>query len=187
MTSVWHLLWRGQKLTARLLLGFCLLVAAFPIIFGRLAASSPLRNVTFTVPEGTRDHGNPRLLCTPAKWTNVATFLLANFVAHAVTVKTQPGEPVISIFAALVYAFCFPGFGTVRGLDAIFRHAITGSSPLQMAKKAGALCQVVRSSDWKPWPGDIVRGEPIPGCLFPFPAILSTEFAQMSMLSRTRR
>ena len=88
----------------------------------------------------------------------MATFLLANFVAHAATVKTQPGEPVISVLFALVYAFCFPGFGTARGLDAIFRHAITGSSALQKAKKAGALCQVVRTPDWKPQSGDIVRG-----------------------------
>ena len=87
----------------------------------------------------------------------MATFLLANFVAHAATVKTQPGEPVISVLFALVYAFCFPGFGTARGLDAIFRHAITGSSALQKAKKAGALCQVVRTPDWKPQSGDIVR------------------------------
>ena len=147
MTPVWHLLWRGQKLTARLPLGLCLLVAALPIIFGRLAASSPLRNVTITVPEGTSDHGDPRLLCTPAKWTDVATFLLANFVAHAATVKTKPGEPIISVFSALVLALFFPGIGTAKGLDAIFRHAITGSSPLQVAKKAGALCQVVRTPD----------------------------------------
>ena len=87
----------------------------------------------------------------------MATFVLANFVAHAATVKSQPGESAISVFVALVLALCFPGFGTSRGLDAIFGHAITGSSALQKAKKAGALCQVARTPDWKPQSGDIVR------------------------------
>ena len=87
----------------------------------------------------------------------MATFVLANFVAHAATVKSQPGEPAISVFIALVLTLCFPGFGTSRGLDAIFGHAITGSSALQKAKKAGALCQVARTPDWKPQSGDIAR------------------------------
>ena len=87
----------------------------------------------------------------------MATFILANFVAHAATVKTRPGEPAVSVFIALVCALFFPGFGTARGLDAIFRHAITGKSALQKAKQAGALCQVVRTSNWKPRSGDIVQ------------------------------
>ena len=87
----------------------------------------------------------------------MATFILANFVAHAATVKSQPGEPVISVFFALVYALFFPGLGAARGIDVIFRHAITGSSALQKAKKAGALCHVVRTPDWKPQSEDIVR------------------------------
>lgn len=87
----------------------------------------------------------------------MATFVLANFVAHAATVKSQPGETVILVLFALVFALFFPGFGTARGLDAIFRHAITGSSALQKAKKAGALCHVVRTPDWKPHSEDIVR------------------------------
>ena len=167
MTLVWHMLQRGQKLTARLPIGHCILFAAIAIIFAAPAASSTLRNVTITVPEGTSDHGNPRLLCTPAKWTDVATFLLANFVAHAATVRTQPGEPVVSVISVVISALCFPSSGTGRGLEAILRHAVTGDSPLQMAKKAGALCQVVRTSDWKPRSEDVVRGVHVTQSSFP--------------------
>lgn len=58
----------------------------------------------------------------------------------------------------MLLALVFPTSGVKRGLDAIFRHAIIGGSPLQKAKKAGALCEVIRARDWKPQTGDVVRG-----------------------------
>ena len=57
----------------------------------------------------------------------------------------------------MLVALLFPTISIARGIDAIFRHAITGSSPVQQAKKAGALCEVVRAADWKPCSGDVVR------------------------------
>ncbi len=62
---------------------------------------------------------------------------------------------VLSMLLALI----LPTSGVIRGLDAIRRHAMIGGSPLQKAKKAGALCEVVRTKDWKPQPGpgDVVQ------------------------------
>jgi len=46
-----------------------------------------MENITIVVPAGSRDHSNPKLLSTPTQWTDIATFFLANYVAHAATVK----------------------------------------------------------------------------------------------------
>ena len=113
---------------------------------------------TTSAPTGTMNHGDPRLSCTPTAWTDVVTFLLANYVAHAATVKSKPGEPALRSFVALATALIYPTSGIVRGLDAIVRRAVTGSSPLQTAKRAGALCTVVRKRDWQPRSGDVVQG-----------------------------
>lgn len=123
------------------------------------AASSPPQNSTITVPEGTTNHGNPNLLCTRSTWSNVATFFLANYVAHAATVKSNPGQPVLRGVLSMLLALILPTSGVLIGLDAIRRCAVIGGSPLQKAKKAGALCEVVRTHDWKPrpGPGDVVQ------------------------------
>ncbi|KAL8797776.1 MAG: hypothetical protein Q9195_000128 [Heterodermia aff. obscurata] len=114
--------------------------------------------ILFAQTRGTTDHGKPGLLCTPTAWTDVITFLLANYITHAATVKSNPGEPALRSFVALATALIYPAAGIVRGLDGIFRHAVTSSSPLQTAKKAGALCTVVRTRDWQPQSGDVVQG-----------------------------
>jgi hypothetical protein len=47
-----------------------------------LPATNPNINITISVPEGTSDHGNPNLLCTPTKWLDVLVFFFANYLAH---------------------------------------------------------------------------------------------------------
>ena len=120
-----------------------------PQVLSAPAASSSSQNSTIPVPEGTTNHGNPNLLCTRSTWSNVAMFFLANYVAHAATVKIDPGQPVLRGFWYMLAALLVPTFGAYKGLDAIRRCAILGGSPLQKAKKAGALCEVVRTTDWK--------------------------------------
>ena len=80
---------------------------------------------TVLVPHGTSNHGDPSLLCTPSKWTDVATFLLANYAAHAATVGSQPGDSVFRNGLTMLIALFFPVAGVVQGLDAIMHHAIT--------------------------------------------------------------
>lgn len=143
---------------ARLTLLYGILLAMIPIAYSAPTGTSSLENVTISVPDGTTNHGDPQVLCTPSQWTDVVTFFLANFFAHVATVKSRPGEPALRGFLFMLLALFFPTSGVKRGLDAIFCHAIIGGSPLQRAKKAGALCEVIRTHDWKPRTGDVVRG-----------------------------
>ena len=114
--------------------------------------------VTITVPIGTRLQGSdPQILCTPSKWTDVAIFLLANYVAHAATLKSLPGESTLSVLRNTVCSLLFPISGVRRGVNAIYQPAIFAKTPLEAAAKAGALCMVVRTLEWKPEHGDVVR------------------------------
>ena len=147
-----------QVPTERLLLLYGILLAVIPMAHSAPTGPSSSENVTISVPDGTTNHGDPRVLCTPSQWTDVATFFLANFFAHVATVKSRPGEPALRGFLSMLLALFFPTSGVKRGLDAIFCHAIIEGSPLQRAKKARALCEVIRTHDWKPRWGDVVRG-----------------------------
>ena len=116
------------------------------------------RNITIVVPDGTQNHSDPHLLCTPTKGIDVAAFFLANYLSHAATAKTLPGETMWSQFYSIVFALLFPTSGVFRGLRGIFQHAVLAKSPLEAASRAEALCVVVRSRDWKPRDGDRIRG-----------------------------
>jgi hypothetical protein len=117
-----------------------------------------LVNITISVPNGTNDHGDQHLLCRPSHWTDVGTFFLGNYVAHAATVKTRPGESFSSVLITIALALAVPASSVVRALDAILNYAISGKTPLETASKAEALCVVIRAPDWKPRDGDKVRG-----------------------------
>ncbi|PMD51483.1 uncharacterized protein K444DRAFT_620586 [Hyaloscypha bicolor E] len=135
-------------------------VFAFPIIIylctivEGLPTASPNINVTISVPAGTSDHGDPNLLCTPTKWFDIFTFYLANYFAHAATVKALPGESTTDLAFAVFLAIAFPFSGIARGLQAIARHASFSwgqksvCGDLQTAARAGALCIVVRNEYW---------------------------------------
>ena len=115
-------------------------------------------NITITAPKGTRLQGHdPQILCTPSKWTDVAVFLVANYVAHAVTLKSLPGESTLSVLRNVVCSLLFPISGVRRGVTAIYQRAILAKTPLEAAAKAGALCMVTRTLEWKPEHGDVVR------------------------------
>jgi hypothetical protein len=107
------------------------------------------------------------------KSLDVLIFFLANYFAHAATVKALPGESTKDLAFAVFLAITFPFSGVSRGLEAIVRHASfccddlkkaarTGAlciivrsfycDDLKKAARAGALCIIVRSADWKPDP-----------------------------------
>ncbi|OCK93360.1 uncharacterized protein K441DRAFT_437013, partial [Cenococcum geophilum 1.58] len=115
-------------------------------------------NITVTLPNGTTNHGNPHLLCTPTKWTDVALFFLGNFVAHAGTVQKKAGEPFVSTLLAMVVVLLISSSGVLRGLLGIWRHVKFCTSPLIAASKAGALCTVVRTAEWKHQDGIVIQG-----------------------------
>jgi hypothetical protein len=95
------------------------------------------------LPPGTSNHGDPRLVCFPAKWSDIATFFVGNYVAHAATIVSRPGQPVYHTFLTIITALLFPVTGVRVGFQAIFSRANLQSTDLRKAARAGALCRVV--------------------------------------------
>jgi len=121
-----------------------------------LPTIDPNVNITISVPAGTSDHGDPKLLCTPTNWHDILVFFFANYISHAATVKAYPGEGIKDLTFAVFLAIAFPFSGIARGLEAIIRHAsfYRNTNDLQTAARAGALCIVVRNEHWMCYPSD---------------------------------
>lgn len=95
---------------------------------------------------GYEHHGDCNLLCKKASWADILQFYMANYVAHAATILTSPGQSTIETFYNAVSALCLPGAGVARGISAIFCGAKFGDkTDLQVAARAGALCAVMRT------------------------------------------
>jgi len=90
---------------------------------------------------------NCKLICRASQWTDIVIFFLGNYVAHAATVVSKPGQSPISSLVAVITAFLFPGGGIRSGVDAIMSLAKRGETPLRIAARAGALCAVVKVDD----------------------------------------
>jgi hypothetical protein len=124
-----------------------------------------LLNYTFAIPTSIQaspinstDNGDPNLRCNRAKFTDIALFFLANYFAHCATVKMMPGETAVRGFTNALMALFFPTSGIIRAIFAIARHArFTKKDELWMAKRAGALCMLVRSRHWVPQEGEVLR------------------------------
>lgn len=85
-------------------------------------------------------------------------FFFANYLAHCASVKKYPGEKLVELILAMVLALLFPSSGISRALDSIFRLSrFAGKDKLQCAARAGALCMVVRTKEWKPEVGNVIR------------------------------
>ena len=127
------------------------------LCFLGVASSRPLntQNITIEVPNGTTNHGEPYSFCTPATWSNIASYVLLNYVAHGATVVSYPGEPWFDMFLNIVAAIVFPVFGVIRAFNFIFRCPIRSTgNDLKVAARSGALCMLIRSPNWEPRPGD---------------------------------
>ena len=101
----------------------------------------------------------PQVFCSPTTRFDFFIFLVLNYFAHAATIIPIPGEKLNSHIGGILAALLCPYVGIGRGIESIARHAITRqNTPLQMAAQAGALCVVVRASDWRPIAGqEIMR------------------------------
>lgn len=82
------------------------------------------------------------LVCRPVYWADVAKFLFFNYVLHAVTVLSSPGDGALLSTLKRIFSLFIPMFGTVRALTAIHRFAWGQSTPLRVALRARALCMV---------------------------------------------
>lgn len=142
---------------------------------------SQASNNTATSPEcpidipGYIHHGNCNLLCRPALWTDILVFFLGNYVAHAATIIGQPGQSTLAGVLAVVTALILPGGGVRSGLGAILSLAKFGSTDLQTAARAGALCAVVKTPGPPPAPGVVERNDAGAGAVRPVVAAAGGE------------
>jgi hypothetical protein len=113
-----------------------------------LAASTNSTDCPVNIPGYSR-HGSCDLLCKPASWEDIVLFYLGNYVAHAATVTTDPGQSLFSSIATVVTVLMFPGAGIVKGLRAILSRAVFAPTELQQAARAGALYMVIKDKDVK--------------------------------------
>lgn len=100
------------------------------------------------------------VLCIPgpASWQTVALFYLLNYISHAATIKSLPGDTWRKSIASVVRALLYPFSGICRACEAIARSKLRGESQLDHALRAKGLCCVIRTQAWKPQTGMIVKG-----------------------------
>lgn len=98
-------------------------------------------NITdcFDFGDSVTNHGDPNLFCRPSKWTDVAVFLLGNYVAHVATIHSSPGQSTLETILFSITALFLPAAGILKAFQAIGSRAIFADTELQRAARAGAL------------------------------------------------
>lgn len=132
-------------------------LALLAIVYGSWAAVLPARDNTVTLPPGVTYDPDTNVWCTPTTWVDIASFFLGNYLSHAATIISFPGEPVSVTIINMVLAIFLPSSGAGRGVVALVRHAAFYKDPIQQALRSKALCMVVRSPSWKPISGETLR------------------------------
>jgi hypothetical protein len=122
-----------------------LVFAAF-LHFDQGLAAPPL-NCTLPLSSPLHFSDDCKVLCRPAKWTDVLIFYLGNYAAHAATTKLSPGASTFSSILSIVAALLFPTSGVLRGSKAILSRAIFAKTELRTAVRAGAVYAVERPGD----------------------------------------
>lgn len=127
-------------------LGFTLLAIVVFATPSSAQAGSTSNNASssITLPPTFTNHGNPNLICQPAKWTDLLTFFVVNYFAHAATVIIKPGCSTLEKVYIIFFALILPGAGAYKALLTI-AHGVLGWSDgeLKRAARAGALCMMV--------------------------------------------
>lgn len=81
-------------------------------------------------------------VCRPVHGVDIVKFLFFNYVLHAVTVLSSPGDGLVLSIINKIVGLCMPLFGTVRAITAIHRFARGQNTPLELALRARALCMI---------------------------------------------
>lgn len=104
-------------------------------------------NLTVSVPEGSSNHGDPNLICTPPKWYDYILFFFTNYLAHAATIVSVPGQSVTETICVGVAALLAPSSGIMRAMEVFIRRPVFRSrNPMEQAAAAMALCMVVKTN-----------------------------------------
>lgn len=113
-----------------------------------------------TAGNATIDSNNhdPKVHCDRTHWYDICWFFFANYILHALSVRSLPGE---NFYSATVFKLCcllIPYTGLRRGLCLVSRAGNLAGNDLQAAARASALCMVIRKPEWRPRIGDAVSG-----------------------------
>ena len=125
-----------------------------------LVRSLPSQNVSITVPNGFSKHGNDDLFCVPTKWYQIVIFFAVNYLSHAATIKSRPGQTYFHSARDFLLALAFPFSGVLRAVETFWRCSWPWENDLVKATRAGAFCVVVRNRQWTP-PPPIVPQQPV--------------------------
>ena len=117
-----------------------------------LAVPSPSNNTL------TNQLPGSQVVCSNANWYDIIWFYFANYVLHALSVRSLPGEDLLTSIAFKFACLIVPYTGLRRGLCLIARAANLTRNDLQSAARANALCMVIRTKDWRPVEGDEIDG-----------------------------
>jgi hypothetical protein len=108
-------------------------------------------------PEGyyrTDEYGNkvlePGLYCRDAKVQDILLYFLLNYVTHAFTLKSFPGDGAIYSVSLSLLSLLFPYAGILKAWDSIRSGTLRKKPDLERAREAGALAIVGRDYGWKP-------------------------------------
>jgi hypothetical protein len=93
--------------------------------------------------------------CASAVMIPVLQFVITNYIAHAFTVRFSPGYGKFYTIIFSLKALVFPCFGLLTACRAM-ENRTRKEDPLIHALKAGALCTIARTEEWKPENGDII-------------------------------
>jgi len=85
-------------------------------------------------------------------------FILLNYVTHAMTVRSEPGEKRLVTAIAAFAALLMPFSGVFRGARGLSFGARWAGNKLAVATAAEALCMVSRTEGWSPRKNEKVRG-----------------------------
>jgi hypothetical protein len=132
--------------SAMVLLNSSIFCFALLFAYASAAPASQTQNSTVVLPAGTSNHGDSKLICVPAKWSDIITFYLGNYIAHALTLISTPGASPIETLVAIFSALLLPGSGIFRALKAISVRSRFAKDELRAAARAGALCTLVDES-----------------------------------------
>ena len=92
-------------------------------------------------------------MCTSAGWDDILVFLMVNYLAHAATSVKFPEETSWEVNKRRADALLAPYIGLMYALRKIQWCLVLETDPMRRACRAEALCQIVRTEEWRPIDG----------------------------------
>ena len=122
--------------------------AVLVALYGHIASSTPI-----SYPELSSSVTQCVKEAAPAIFP-VLRFIATNYIAHAFTIRLNPGFGIAYTLLFCITALLFPYFGLLQAAWSIEYLPVFAESSLEAASRSGALCTLARTTEWKPQPGE---------------------------------